>query len=75
MVESSVEFAHFTFTLRAPIVPMLTLRAVAGPFSYVDFTSTSEGAEGLPATMRWRNGTGLHESPAMCACATSAVLG
>ncbi|WP_067686498.1 Rieske 2Fe-2S domain-containing protein [Nocardia jejuensis] len=46
VLENGVDFAHFTFVHKTPIVPVFTRHDFAEPVSYVDFTITFQGAEG-----------------------------
>ncbi len=43
VLENGVDFAHFKFVHKTPIVPMFTRHDFDGPVSYVDFTITFEG--------------------------------
>ncbi|MBX5488915.1 MAG: Rieske 2Fe-2S domain-containing protein [Mycolicibacterium hassiacum] len=45
VLENGVDFAHFKFVHKTPIVPVFTRHDFAGPVSYVDFTITFEGDE------------------------------
>lgn len=45
MLENGVDFAHFKFVHKTPIVPLFTRHDFSGPTSYVDFTITFEGAD------------------------------
>lgn len=45
VLENGVDFAHFTYVHRTPIVPLFTRHDFAGPVSYIDFTITFSGAE------------------------------
>lgn len=46
VLENGVDFAHFKFVHKTPIVPLFTRHDFAGPVSYVDFTITFEGDDG-----------------------------
>ena len=46
VLENGVDFAHFKFVHKTPIVPLFTRHDFSGPVSYVDFTITFEGADG-----------------------------
>ncbi|MEO3757012.1 Rieske 2Fe-2S domain-containing protein [Mycobacterium sp. B14F4] len=43
VLENGVDFAHFKFVHKTPIVPVFTRHDFAEPWSYVDFTITFEG--------------------------------
>lgn len=43
VLENGVDFAHFKYVHRTPIVPVFTRHDFAEPVSYVDFTITFEG--------------------------------
>lgn len=43
VLENGVDFAHFKFVHRTPIVPVFTRHDFGAPVSYVDFTITFEG--------------------------------
>ena len=43
VLENGVDFAHFKYVHKTPIVPLFTRHDFAGPISYVDFTITFEG--------------------------------
>lgn len=43
VLENGVDFAHFKYVHKTPIVPMFTRHDFAGPVSFVDFTITFEG--------------------------------
>ncbi|MGI9123322.1 MAG: Rieske 2Fe-2S domain-containing protein [Mycobacterium sp.] len=43
VLENGVDFAHFKFVHKTPIVPLFTRHDFDGPVSYVDFTITFEG--------------------------------
>ncbi len=45
VLENGVDFAHFKFVHKTPIVPVFTRHDFAAPVSYVDFTITFEGDE------------------------------
>ena len=45
VLENGVDFAHFKFVHKTPIVPVFTRHDFAEPVSYVDFTITFEGDE------------------------------
>ena len=45
VLENGVDFAHFKFVHKTPIVPVFTRHDFDGPVSYVDFTITFEGDE------------------------------
>ncbi len=45
VLENGVDFAHFKFVHKTPIVPIFTRHDFAEPVSYVDFTITFEGDE------------------------------
>ncbi|MGV0686499.1 Rieske 2Fe-2S domain-containing protein [Mycolicibacterium thermoresistibile] len=45
VLENGVDFAHFKFVHRTPIVPVFTRHDFTEPVSYVDFTITFEGDE------------------------------
>ena len=45
VLENGVDFAHFKFVHKTPIVPVFTRHDFAKPVSYVDFTITFEGDE------------------------------
>lgn len=45
VLENGVDFAHFKYVHKTPIVPLFTRHDFAGPVSYVDFTITFEGAD------------------------------
>lgn len=45
VLENGVDFAHFKFVHKTPIVPVFTRHDFAEPWSYVDFTITFEGDE------------------------------
>lgn len=45
VLENGVDFAHFKFVHKTPIVPLFTRHDFSGPTSYVDFTITFEGAD------------------------------
>ncbi len=44
VLENGVDFAHFKFVHKTPIVPLFTRHDFSGPTSYVDFTITFEGS-------------------------------
>ena len=46
IIENGVDFAHFKFVHKTPIVPVFTRQDFDGPVSYVDFTITFEGDDG-----------------------------
>jgi 3-ketosteroid 9alpha-monooxygenase subunit A len=46
VLENGVDFAHFKYVHKTPIVPLFTRHDFAGPVSYVDFTITFEGDVG-----------------------------
>lgn len=46
VLENGVDFAHFKFVHKTPIVPVFTRHDFAEPVSYVDFTITFEGDNG-----------------------------
>jgi phenylpropionate dioxygenase-like ring-hydroxylating dioxygenase large terminal subunit len=46
VLENGVDFAHFKFVHKTPIVPEFTRHDFAEPWSYVDFTITFEGDDG-----------------------------
>lgn len=46
MLENGVDFAHFKFVHKTPIVPLFTRHDFSRPTSYVDFTITFEGDDG-----------------------------
>ncbi|GAA5064893.1 Rieske 2Fe-2S domain-containing protein [Nocardia callitridis] len=46
VLENGVDFAHFKFVHKTPIVPVFTRHDFDRPVSYVDFTITFEGDEG-----------------------------
>lgn len=46
VLENGVDFAHFKFVHKTPIVPLFTRHDFTGPVSYVDFTITFEGDDG-----------------------------
>jgi len=46
VLENGVDFAHFKFVHKTPIVPLFTRHDFSGPVSYVDFTITFEGPDG-----------------------------
>ncbi|MCV7385323.1 Rieske 2Fe-2S domain-containing protein [Mycolicibacter longobardus] len=46
VLENGVDFAHFKYVHRTPIVPVFTRHDFAEPVSYVDFTITFEGDDG-----------------------------
>ena len=46
VLENGVDFAHFKYVHKTPIVPLFTRHDFAGPVSYVDFTITFEGDDG-----------------------------
>ncbi|MFM9033400.1 MAG: Rieske 2Fe-2S domain-containing protein [Mycobacterium sp.] len=46
VLENGVDFAHFKFVHKTPIVPLFTRHDFSGPVSYVDFTITFEGRDG-----------------------------
>jgi nitrite reductase/ring-hydroxylating ferredoxin subunit len=46
VLENGVDFAHFKFVHKTPIVPLFTRHDFSGPVSYVDFTITFEGQDG-----------------------------
>jgi 3-ketosteroid 9alpha-monooxygenase subunit A len=46
VLENGVDFAHFKFVHKTPIVPVFTRHDFDEPLSYVDFTITFEGDEG-----------------------------
>jgi 3-ketosteroid 9alpha-monooxygenase subunit A len=45
VLENGVDFAHFKFVHKTPIVPVFTRHDFAEPVSYVDFTITFDGDE------------------------------
>lgn len=45
VLENGVDFAHFKFVHKTPIVPVFTRHDFSGPVSFVDFTITFEGDE------------------------------
>ncbi|MCV7279900.1 Rieske (2Fe-2S) protein [Mycolicibacterium flavescens] len=45
VLENGVDFAHFKFVHKTPIVPVFTRHDFGEPWSYVDFTITFEGDE------------------------------
>lgn len=46
VLENGVDFAHFKYVHKTPIVPLFTRHDFSGPVSYVDFTITFEGDGG-----------------------------
>ncbi|CAJ1496552.1 Rieske 2Fe-2S domain-containing protein [[Mycobacterium] kokjensenii] len=46
VLENGVDFAHFKYVHKTPIVPVFTRHDFAEPVSYVDFTITFEGDDG-----------------------------
>ena len=46
VLENGVDFAHFKFVHKTPIVPVFTRHDFDEPVSYVDFTITFEGDDG-----------------------------
>jgi nitrite reductase/ring-hydroxylating ferredoxin subunit len=44
VLENGVDFAHFKYVHKVPIVPLFTRQDFDGPVSYVDFTIAFEGA-------------------------------
>ena len=46
VLENGVDFAHFKFVHKTPIVPLFTRHDFSAPVSYVDFTITFEGDDG-----------------------------
>ena len=46
VLENGVDFAHFKFVHKTPIVPLFTRHDFDGPVSRVDFTITFEGDDG-----------------------------
>ncbi|HQC75660.1 MAG TPA: Rieske 2Fe-2S domain-containing protein [Mycobacterium sp.] len=46
VLENGVDFAHFKFVHKTPIVPLFTRHDFSRPTSYVDFTITFEGDDG-----------------------------
>lgn len=46
VLENGVDFAHFRFVHKTPIVPLFTRHDFSGPVCYVDFTVTFEGDDG-----------------------------
>jgi hypothetical protein len=46
VLENGVDFAHFKFVHKTPIVPVFTRHDFDRPVSYVDFTITFEGDDG-----------------------------
>ena len=46
VLENGVDFAHFKYVHKTPIVPLFTRHDFSGPTSYVDFTITFEGDDG-----------------------------
>ncbi len=46
VLENGVDFAHFKFVHKTPIVPVFTRHDFSAPVSYVDFTITFEGDDG-----------------------------
>ncbi|WP_409429046.1 Rieske 2Fe-2S domain-containing protein [Mycobacterium sp. SMC-11] len=46
VLENGVDFAHFKYVHRTPIVPVFTRHDFTEPVSYVDFTITFEGDDG-----------------------------
>ncbi|WP_099021179.1 Rieske 2Fe-2S domain-containing protein [Mycolicibacterium palauense] len=46
VLENGVDFAHFTFVHKTPIVPVFTRHDFDGPVSRVDFTITFSGDDG-----------------------------
>ena len=46
VLENGVDFAHFKFVHKTPIVPVFTRHDFDAPVSYVDFTITFEGDDG-----------------------------
>lgn len=46
VLENGVDFAHFKFVHKTPIVPLFTRHDFDGPVSYVDFTITFSGDDG-----------------------------
>jgi 3-ketosteroid 9alpha-monooxygenase subunit A len=46
VLENGVDFAHFKFVHKTPIVPLFTRHDFGEPWSYVDFTITFEGDDG-----------------------------
>ena len=46
VLENGVDFAHFKFVHKTPIVPLFTRHDFSRPTSYVDFTITFEGDTG-----------------------------
>ena len=46
VLENGVDFAHFTFVHKTPIVPRFTRHDFSGPVSYVDFTIAFQGPDG-----------------------------
>lgn len=47
VLENGVDFAHFKYVHKTPIVPVFTRHDFAQPVSFVDFTITFEGDESL----------------------------
>ena len=45
VLENGVDFAHFKFVHKTPIVPLFTRHDFTEPVSYVDFTITFDGGE------------------------------
>ena len=46
VLENGVDFAHFKYVHKTPIVPLFTRHDFSGPVSYVDFTITFSGDDG-----------------------------
>ena len=46
VLENGVDFAHFKFVHKTPIVPLFTRHDFSGPVARVDFTITFEGPDG-----------------------------
>ena len=46
VLENGVDFAHFKYVHKTPIVPLFTRHDFDGPVSYVDFTITFSGDDG-----------------------------
>ncbi|WP_203336679.1 Rieske 2Fe-2S domain-containing protein [Nocardioides limicola] len=44
VLENGVDFAHFTYVHKVPIVPVFTRQEFTDPISYVDFTITFDGS-------------------------------
>jgi nitrite reductase/ring-hydroxylating ferredoxin subunit len=46
VLENGVDFAHFTYVHKVPIIPLFTRQEFEEPISYVDFTIAFEGSPG-----------------------------